>query len=268
MNKLRRVLLFFTLCLLIFSQAGAENIVLKILGINPSVDQTQKISLKAYLPVEVKPTDIVDKEDLDLVYDTKEGAYYVYGEYELEPEQIVEKAVEIRDIWTISEGDLESLRGEAVKTARLLENTDFEERVNFLKLSIETKLNKIKEGQETASINSEKHISKYRDNLKLLQEVKDDLLLARSLLAKAMAIPSVAVWKIFFVVLGFLSVLALCLYYIWHRQVKIMLPAPSLEGDSDDKEDLTPQRFRMKTEDIQSEDLEKIIKEEEDQLER
>lgn len=266
MNKLRKAVFAITFFLAVISSAQAENIVLKILGINPSVDQTQKITLKAYLPAEVKPADIIDKEDLDVVYDTKEGAYYVYGEYELEPEQVIEKAVEIRDIWVITEGELESLRGEAVKTASLLEDTDFEERVNFLKLSIEAKLSKIKDSQQTAAINSEKHITKYRNNLKLLQEVENDLLLVRSLLAKAKSLPSVAVWKIFFVVLGFLTVLATGLYYIWHRQVKVMLPASSSEEDSDDKEDISPQRFRMKTEDIQSEDLEKIIKEEEGQL--
>lgn len=256
----KAVLVSLGLGLMVISQAQAGTVILKILGVNPSKDQTQEVVMKAYLPKEIKPSDIVDKEDLEVIYDTEEGAYYVYGNYQLGPKEVVEKTVELTDIWTISEEELETLRNEAVKTVELLQNTDFEERVKFLKSSIEYKLNKIIEIQKVPAINSQKHISDYRNNLELLKQVKDDLFLTRSLLAKAKVLPSATVWKVFFFIIAFLVVLAVTLYLVWHKQVKTMIPSV-LNGEPEEEKskEAVPQRFKMQNEDRGTEDIREIM---------
>ncbi|MBU1122129.1 MAG: hypothetical protein ABIH71_01185 [Candidatus Omnitrophota bacterium] len=269
MNRKRRhflsagffIFLFF--CFSVLMSSAQASIVLKIMGVNPSKEQTQKVTLKAFLPKEIKPEHVIDREDLDLIYDTQQGAYYVYGEYDLVPGETIAKEVEMEDIWMIPTDELVTLRSEAVKTAELLKDTDFEERVIFLKQSIESKLNKIEEKQSVPPLNSQKHISDYRDNLKLMEEVKADLLLARSLLTKAKSLPSVTVWKVFIAVIGILTVIALALYFVWHKQLKGL--GSELKEDSGSMQDMMPQKHEMKEDDkINPEDIEKIINEEED----
>lgn len=242
-----------------FAYAG---IVLKIVGANPSSTARQTVTLKAYLPKEIKPEHVLSKEDLDVVYDTQLGSYYVYGEYELEPKGVVEKEIEIKDIWFIDEADLETLRLEAIKTAELLEGTDFRERADFLKRNIESKLDRIIDKQKTVALNPQKHISQYRDNLKLLESVKENLLIARSLLSKAKPLATTTVWKIFVVVLGFLAVLGLSLYFIWQRQAKVMgdlLPSPEDDNDDEAPREGPQARHPQKDQDNLPEDIEKII---------
>ena len=53
--------------------------------------------------MEVKPKDIIYKGDLEIAYDTQQGSYYVFGEYEIKPLETLEKEIEIKDIWLIEE---------------------------------------------------------------------------------------------------------------------------------------------------------------------
>ena len=55
-------LLFSVLCSLYSADAQARSIVLRIRGKNPSKEETQQIAIKVYLPKEVRPGDILDKE--------------------------------------------------------------------------------------------------------------------------------------------------------------------------------------------------------------
>ena len=220
--------------LVIFSFITLEaSIVLKVLAVNPSKDQTQKIQVKTYLPKETKPEDVLSKEDLDIAYDTQQGSYYVYGEYELKPVEVLEKSVELRDIWTVSNTEIESLRAEATKLNGLLKNTEFAERASFLIINIETKLDQIIDNQKTQISNPERHISDYRDNLKTIESAKADLVLARSMLARAKSLPTVAIWRLISFIVIFLGLLGASFYFIWHKQLKVVAeeapPAPAKE---------------------------------------
>lgn len=216
-----RILLFllFTFVLITISECDA-GVVLKVLAINPSKLEKQKVSVKAYLPKEVKPEDVVDKGDLEIAYDNQQGSYYVYGEYDIEPGQTVERDVEMHDIWVVPNLEMESLRSEADKTAKLLENTDYRDRMNFLRQSIDAKLKEIEERQRVPAPNPERHISNYRDNVKLLESVKADLVVLRSLLAQAKGLPATAVWRLILIIIGFLGVIGAGSYIIWQKQMK------------------------------------------------
>jgi len=207
---------------LVFLAALAEaSIVLKVMAVNPSKDQEQKASVKVYLPKEVKPDHIIDMGDLEASYDNQQGSYYVYGDYELKPGEVREINIELRDIWIIPESEIEALRAETKKIESMVKNTEFMERMDFLKNSIETKLNQVSESQINSPANPEKHISEYRENLKILESVKADLDLARSMLMQVKALPSVAIWRLIIAIVIFLGVLGAGFYLIWQKQVKI-----------------------------------------------
>ena len=83
---MRRVNMYgIFLCLLLILGSATPlwaNIVLKIIAVNPSKEQSQRVPVKVYLPKETKPEDVIDKSDLDVAYDTQQGSYYVSGEYD------------------------------------------------------------------------------------------------------------------------------------------------------------------------------------------
>jgi hypothetical protein len=255
--------LLFALCSLLFIPRAEAGIVLKIMGVNPSPTQRQKVVLKAYLPKEVKLEHIIDRGDLNVIYDAEEGAYYVYGEYEVGPKDVVEREVEIEDIWSIPQNELEGLQKEVSQTLSLLEKTEFKERVAFLKESMETKLNEIINNQKVPAVNPQRHISNYRSNLKLLEGVKSDLMLARSLLAQAKPIPSITIWIVFFAIVGFLGVLGLVFYFIWNKQVK-EISYVGLESPTKSEEEEIEVKARGgqgEEREIGAEDIEKIMRE-------
>ncbi len=217
-KKSLMITLFFTALLLVFSQAASASISLRVLVANPSKESKQKIPVKVLLPKEIKPEDILDAGDLEVGYDTGEGAYFVFGDVELGPGQTLDKEIELRDIWLIPEEEVTSIRSEADKLFEILKRTEYYERANYLKNSIAQRLDEIVESQKNTPANPEEHISNYRNNLTALNEVKTDLALAKNLLAKAGPLSAVKLWKIVLVVIIFLGLVGGSFYLIWVRQ--------------------------------------------------
>ncbi|MFH0828036.1 MAG: hypothetical protein V1919_02590 [Candidatus Omnitrophota bacterium] len=221
---MRGVKVFKVICgLILFIMAASPvwaNIVMKVISVNPSKQQSQKVAVKAYLPKEVKPEHIISKDDLEVGYDNQQGSYYVFGEYELKPDTTLEKIIELSDIWVIPAAEMETLRLEVENTVKNISVGEFKERINFLKQSIDSKLKEIQEKQDVEAVNPEKHISDYRDNLKLLESVKADLVVLRNLLAQSKAFTPVTIWKLFFVIVGSLGVLAFIFNVIWQVHLR------------------------------------------------
>ena len=80
---LKLAFLFFVFGLLLCQPAQA-GITLRLKAVNPS-DSEKTVTIKSYLPLEVKPEDVIYKDDLEVIYDTQQGSYYVLGDYEIKP---------------------------------------------------------------------------------------------------------------------------------------------------------------------------------------
>ncbi len=269
MARLKIPVLLLTLLILILTVAEVQaSIILKLIAANPSKTQSQRISIKTYLPKETKPEDILDKADLEVAYDTQQGSYFVYGDYDLEPGELMEKDVELVDIWTIPTREIESLRIETDQLKELLSKTEFAKRADFLKESIDSKLDRIVESQLNAPANPERHISDYREHLRILESAKEDMLLARSLLSEAKSFPTVVVWRLIIGIIIFLGVLGISFYFIWHKQLKSItdtMPETKEEPSADEGAQGTgaEQKAGGEKKAEADDDIEKIIKEEE-----
>lgn len=261
MRRILRILFLSSLLLFFVGNANAS-IVLKLLVVNPSDEQSQTMPVKVYLPKETKPDDVIDKGDLEIGYDTQQGSYYVYGEYELEPSEVLEREIELQDIWIISITELQSLRAETEKINDLLRNTEFADRISFIYNSVITKLDSIEERQKTTKANPEDHISQYRSHMKLIETIKTDLAVARSMLNKVKPFPSTTVWKLMIFVLVFLGILGLSFYFLWFRQVKF-LGAESLPKEEEaqvESEASEEDKTKEAEEEAGGDDIEKIIR--------
>lgn len=260
---MKRTLCFIVvfISLLIFVSNIHAGIVLKVLAANPSKTEKQSVTVKAYLPKEVKPEDVVDKGDLEIAYDNQQGSYYVYGEYIIDPGQTLERDIEMHDIWQVPAQEMESIRSEADKSSKLLENTDFRDRMVFLKQSIESKLKEIEDRQKIPAPNPERHISNYRDNVKLLESVKADLVVLRSLLAQAKGLPATAVWRLILIIIIFLAIVGTGSYFIWQRQMNLVDIAPPSEKKKDEEPESKGEKVESGDDQMEAvENIEKLLK--------
>lgn len=219
--KMRVTFLILFLLLFFSSAEAAGSITLRLMAVNPA-DSEQTVPIKVYLPMEVKPEDIIYKEDLNVAYDAQQGNYYVFGEYQLKPKETLEKEIEIKDIWVIDASQVALIRQEAKEVLEQFKKTQYLERANLLYDGIDKKLKEVEALQDKASVNPSYKISNYRNSLSLLNSAKADLLAAKTLLSEVSPRGlSGLTWKIILFIIIFLGILGLGFFIIWQRQMKI-----------------------------------------------
>jgi len=220
MQRYNFLILFFILFIVLSAGRVWANVVLKVVVVNPSKEQQQGVTVKTPLPKEIKPEDVVDSADLQIVYDAQENCYVAYGRFNLEPGETLERSIEIRDIWVISNSEIEAVKNDLDKLSDLLENTRFSDRRIFLRNSIESKLNQIVESQKELPSNPEQLISRHRENLAILESAKADLVLLRNLLTQSRTLPSKVIWRTIVLIIIFLGVLSGTFCFIWQKRLK------------------------------------------------
>lgn len=205
------------------------SIVLKATVVNPSTTKTQTAILKAYLPKETSPDDIVDLGDMKIDYDIGRGLYYVYKECELGPGESIMRSVELKDVWIISAAEIDALTGQAKEIIEKLKKSAYFDTATVLQEDIEAKGGEILTRQDrAANALPQTHIAVYRDNIEMLNLIKtslarlDDMLL-KTQLASAKDLPRGKVsvkatwWMILAVVIS-LGLISIVFFIIWHRQ--------------------------------------------------
>ena len=142
---------------------------------NPS-DKEADVPLKYYLPVEVKPEYMVDKGGLDVGYDYQRGVQYVYkGSVKLAPNEKKEFTIEIKDVWTIPQQQINVLKAHTEKLIGILEESKYKGPAKYLAAKIVSSLDNITAAQNNANVSVERHIGNYRENLKKFDEVRKDI---------------------------------------------------------------------------------------------
>lgn len=212
---------FFILSLFLLVAQAQASITLRLMAINPS-ESEQTVPVKVYLPVEVKPEDVIYKDDLEVTYDTQQGSYYVYGEYLLQPKEVLEKEIEIKDVWVIDLPQIGMLRQEAKDILEAFRKTNYFERAQLLYMGIDKKLKDVEEMQEISSVSPSYKISNYRNSLSLFNSAKADLLAAKTLLSEVTPKGLAKLtWKIILFIIVFLGILGASFFFIWQRQSKL-----------------------------------------------
>lgn len=214
-------LLFSVFCLL-FSVTGAQaGITMRLMAVNPA-DSEQTVSIKVYLPLEVKPEDVIYKGDLEVIYDTQQGSYYVYGEYPLKPKEVLEKEIELKDVWVIDPNQIAMVRQEAKEVLESFKKTNYLERATLLYNGIDKKLKEVEAMQDMSAASPGYKISNYRNGVSLLNSAKADLVAAKTLLSEVSPKGLAAfTWKIILFIIVFLGILGAGFFYVWQRQTKL-----------------------------------------------
>jgi len=198
--------------------------------VNPSTSKSQNAMLKAYLPVESKPEDVVNLGDLAVSYDVQENLYFVYKEFTLAPGEMVKRQIELKDVWVISEKELSANLDRVNEMLQDLKGSSFYNKAVAIKETIQTRIDQILEAQKKAmTALPDVHIAIYRSNVQILNTIKEDMARVEAMLLQAKPAVGLAFnkifvktsWWIILLVVVFLGALSFGLFIVWHKQAKM-----------------------------------------------
>lgn len=212
-----------------------EPIEMSVVVVNPSDTKTQTVPIKMYLPQEVTPDAIVDTAGLDVEFDSEKSMYYVYKEaVELKPAETKTFDVEIRDVWIIPQEQLDSLGAQARSIIRRLEGSEFYDSAQRLGKTIDKTLETVAVTQNDEAVSRKSHIGIYRNNLRIIDQIKEDIERLEKQLTIASALPKPDVleqselktesptkstsWMIIFIIMLFIGMLAGVFFFTWQTQ--------------------------------------------------
>jgi flagellar basal body-associated protein FliL len=214
---------------------GARTIKMRVVAANPSSDKVQTVPIKIYLPEEATPKDIINSGDLAIEFDDEKSMYYAFKkEVALKPKEVRVFDVEIKDVWLVPQSELDSLKEQTEFVLKRFENNEYREAAQKLADAIYSALGVVARTQYDETLSSKSHIGVYRDNLKVVAQVKEDIekLEKRLTLSSAMPVPEVlekakvktkaptmsTTWMIIFIIIIFMGMLAGVFFFTWHTQ--------------------------------------------------
>lgn len=241
MRKLRGIVVVFVLFLATFmciEAAFAASVRFRIVALNPSSVKTQSVPLKVYLPVEIKPQDVIDSGGLNLEYDSDKSLYYVYKDgVILKPRQTKIFEVEVKDVWIIPQRELDNVLERVKLLSEVFKDTAYYVRMQNIVQNAETLIGEIAKTQKDESLSRSQHIGIYRTNSRSLDKIKKEIAEMEQLLEsktgpltpdifdkskfKTRTPTKTATWLIIFAVIMFLGLLSIVFFFTWYQQSKV-----------------------------------------------
>ena len=178
-SMVRRIFKTCILCcafLLVCSSLALAAIRLKVLAINASEQETQKVPVRYDLPPEIRREDILDSGTMSIEFDSQKNIYYVFKNVTLAPKETVIFQVVIGDKWTIPPDEIDELKNKVTEKLKVLENTDQYQTAKMLAGTINGKLDDVVRSQNDVGPDVERKIGLARANRQLLKELSDEAL--------------------------------------------------------------------------------------------
>ena len=139
----------------------AGTVDLSITVTNPSPDEAQEVEVKADLPPELKKSDIISTDGLELKLDPESNLFLVEGKVSLQPSETTFYNVKVRDVWSISPEEVKKVKEEALKFPGVYTADTAKKLDDMLAKHDET--------------TAETHIALYRKENRQLEEIKKQL---------------------------------------------------------------------------------------------
>ena len=219
--------------------ASAADVKMKIVVANPSKAKAQKTDIKHYLPQEITTLkQIKDAADLEVDYDEAKALYFVYKNgVELQASEIKMYEIALEDVWVISEEKLADLRGNLAAIVGRLKDTPYAPAAEAIAVSVGQRLDDILKTQGDQNASRQQHIAYYRENLRTLKGIREDIDKLEKMLVTVGGPPNPELleksdinlkspstkttWVIIFVIMIFIGILGITFYFTWQRQARI-----------------------------------------------
>ena len=144
---------------------------LKVTVDNSTQNQSKTVKQKVYLPVEVKPQDVVDAQGFEVRFDQQKQQAFLFKEEEMAPGQKKEYSIGLRDIWFIPQRDIDYLRKRADYAYEFLDTSKYDQSAKFL-YEQATRLFKEIEEAQAQTLPIKDHISAFRVNQKTFKDAQ------------------------------------------------------------------------------------------------
>lgn len=226
------LIISFSPLLFFRTQAQEGEIALKILGVNPSRVERQKVSLEAHLPKEATPEDVVDLGEFEINYDVERDLYYVFKEVELNPGESISREIILRDIWSVKENDLEPFLARVEELVDDLRESAYHEYALSIREEVEALKEIIFEAQSEAPRQlPHMRVGVYRKNQERIGSIAskieqlERMLFEHRLILGARdpaRLSQERTWAVIGGVVLALGVLSLIFFIIWHKQAGIL----------------------------------------------
>ncbi|MBP9732933.1 MAG: hypothetical protein KBD07_01005 [Candidatus Omnitrophica bacterium] len=105
------------------SAQAAESLIMNLKTQNSTSDP-KETPVVLYLPSELAKEDVIESDGLQIRYDDKRRALYLYGSATLAPEESKVYKVVVRDVWRIPQADIDYLKKQTKSRVEYLESTD------------------------------------------------------------------------------------------------------------------------------------------------
>ena len=265
---------------------------LKVKISNLSAKKKKTTDLRYPLPHEIIPECILDSGELEIGYDFGEERFYAFKEdMELEPQETKIFIIKLKDIWKIPGAEIDVLRSHTNNLMLLLKGTEYFIGGEAMAKKVFSGLDEINRTQ-SLKVPPAKRIAYFRENTVSFEKMEGyvgqlEKLVSRSgsapgvTIAKAERLkggglepkrqtgyegvrliaesifrgraPTVATtWKIIFIILGFIGIVAAAFFALWYVQVKKREKKEATSTktqDTDTKSQAKTQDTSKKTED-------------------
>lgn len=215
--------------------AEREPVSMNVVVANPSKEKTHVIPVKIDLPSEVKPDDILEKGDLEVVYDDQRSIYFLFnGEVTLKPQETRVFNVLVRNVWFIPQQELDELKTYTGLLMERLKGSEYETAGQRLADIIYQKLEAIDARQKDETVGQKQKIGLYRINLQTVAEIKEHLTKLEKIMSfqggppvpemlqesklKSDSPSTKTTWLIVFSIIVFLALMAAQFFFTWHRR--------------------------------------------------
>lgn len=235
---LRKIFLLMIVAVVFAGTAAwADTVKMRVVLVNPSTTKTQMKEIKSYLPKEITLKDVKDNGGLEVEFDEAQSLLYVYKQVELAPNETKTFELVLEDVWMVPDQKIADLRERTEGIMKKLEGSAYFNQADLVAKTVYGRLDEIARTQVDTNVSRQQHIAYYRDNLKMLQSILEDIERLEKILVTTGGPPNIELmeqtdvnlkspstkttWIIIFVILIFMSILGGAFYFTWQGQARV-----------------------------------------------
>ena len=180
----------------------------------------------------------MDLNGMELEYDAEKSLYYVYkNDLELAPGRCGPSGFMLRTSGLSRNRPLRILRERATGILARLDKSEYFDQAKAIADSIFLRLDYVATSQGDDSMSREQHIGLYRENVKTVEAIKEDIARMEKILVTAGGPPApemlantnikansptkTMTWIVIFLIVIFVGLLAGVLFFTWYSQTKV-----------------------------------------------
>lgn len=162
----------------------SKKIINYVLEVTNPTDKVRKVKQQHFLPGEVRPEYVADRQGYEIRFDEKKKAAFLFKEEDLGPNEKKSVKIGIRDVWFIQPKDIGFIRERSTGIYDTLQTSEFAGTAKALFNEITNNLDLIDNMQAVQQPDIKQHIGAFRINQKRFDLAKSDCDTLEKLLAR------------------------------------------------------------------------------------